>query len=84
MNKLPRTFQYCIRCDKDCTHDPIHTCTPSAKYRAGMEEGRKELQAKYDKAIAFIEMLSNDRTKYPLVTDTELAREFLTELNKPA
>lgn len=35
------TFKHCIRCDKDVTHNPVHTCTPSAKYCAGMEEGKQ-------------------------------------------
>lgn len=39
MIKLPKTFQHCIRCDKDVTYEPIHTCTPSKRYRAGMLEG---------------------------------------------
>lgn len=37
----PRTFNHCIRCNKDVTHKPVHTCTPSAKYRAGMLEGMR-------------------------------------------
>lgn len=55
---LPKTFQHCIRCDKDVTHEPIHTCTPSAKYRAGMEEGAKKANAKLEKALAFIEEIA--------------------------
>jgi len=39
MSKFPRTFIHCKRCSKDVTHDPIHTCTPSFIYRAGMLEG---------------------------------------------
>lgn len=39
MSKLPKTFEYCSRCNKDVTESSIHTCTPSAKYRAAMLEG---------------------------------------------
>jgi len=50
MTKVPKTFMHCIRCDKDVTYDPIHTCTPSERYRAGMNE----VQGKLDKCLDFI------------------------------
>lgn len=46
--KPPKTFQHCIRCDKDVSYGDTHTCSPSRKFRAGMIEGMKLVFDKID------------------------------------
>lgn len=52
MTNLPPAFIHCMRCDKELLSGDTHTCTPSAKFRAGMLEGMKivsdEIESRYD------------------------------------
>lgn len=55
MSKTLKIDKHCLRCGKIVTHNPIHSCTPSPAYRAGMNEGEmiqkklnEELQEKRD------------------------------------
>jgi len=89
MSKAPKTFMHCIRCDKDVTYDPIHTCTPSERYRAGMNEGEiiqqklnVELQAKYGMALAFITSLARNAHEAHPITVPMIAKELLRELGE--